>query len=123
MNAGSDSHPGPPGGIYVGTSGYSFQDWVGTFYPEGTPRGKMFDFYVKRFPCVEINASYLETFFHEWDTVSAWSTAQIKHSSAFHSSNLNYIINLLLCLMKRFFREHPFIEKGPKFFIIPCRLI
>jgi uncharacterized protein YecE (DUF72 family) len=49
--------PGP-GGVFVGTSGYSFQDWVGPFYPAGTPRGKMFDYYVKQFPAVEINASY-----------------------------------------------------------------
>jgi uncharacterized protein YecE (DUF72 family) len=42
----------------IGTSGYSFQDWVGPFYPPGTPRGKMFDYYVQHFPTVEINASY-----------------------------------------------------------------
>ena len=50
--------PGPIERTFVGTSGYSFQDWVGPFYPHGTPRGKMFDYYVRRFPCVEINASY-----------------------------------------------------------------
>lgn len=44
--------------IWVGTSGYSFQDWIGTFYPPGTARGKMFDYYVKHFPAAEINASY-----------------------------------------------------------------
>ena len=44
--------------LWVGTCGYSFQDWVGPFYPPGTPRGKMFDYYLTRFPAVEINAMY-----------------------------------------------------------------
>ena len=44
--------------LFIGTSGYSFEDWVGPFYPPGTPRGKMFDFYLERFPTVEINAMY-----------------------------------------------------------------
>jgi uncharacterized protein YecE (DUF72 family) len=54
----SRNAPGAIGGVLVGTSGYSFQDWVGPFYPAGIQRGKMFDHYVKYFPCAEINASY-----------------------------------------------------------------
>jgi len=52
------THPEGKPALYIGTSGYSFQDWVGTFYPPGTQRGKMFDFYLKHFPAVEINAMY-----------------------------------------------------------------
>ncbi len=44
--------------IMIGTSGYSFDDWRGTFYPEDIEKGKMFDHYLKHFPCVEINATY-----------------------------------------------------------------
>lgn len=44
--------------ILIGTSGYSFPDWVGPFYPAGTEKGKMLDFYVKHFPTVEVNATY-----------------------------------------------------------------
>ncbi|MGH7681312.1 MAG: DUF72 domain-containing protein, partial [Candidatus Eiseniibacteriota bacterium] len=44
--------------ILIGTSGYSFPDWVGPFYPEGTAKGKMLEFYVKHFPTVEVNATY-----------------------------------------------------------------
>ena len=29
--------------IRIGTSGYSFLDWIGPFYPEGIERGKMLD--------------------------------------------------------------------------------
>ncbi|MFH1540139.1 MAG: DUF72 domain-containing protein [bacterium] len=44
--------------IRIGTSGYSFRDWVGPFYPAGTHPGKMLEFYAKKFNVVEINATY-----------------------------------------------------------------
>jgi len=44
--------------IRIGTSGYSFLDWIGPFYPRGIPRGKMLDYYVQFFDTVEINSSY-----------------------------------------------------------------
>ena len=44
--------------IRIGTSGYSFQDWVGIFYPEGTVKSEMLTNYVKHFDTVEINSSY-----------------------------------------------------------------
>ena len=46
------------GEVCIGTSGYTFPDWVGPFYPPGTPRGKMLDYYALHFGTVEINASY-----------------------------------------------------------------
>ncbi|MCK4411974.1 MAG: DUF72 domain-containing protein [Candidatus Eisenbacteria sp.] len=47
-----------PGKIRVGTSGFSFPDWVGPFYPPGTRRGGMLDYYQRAFSTVEINATY-----------------------------------------------------------------
>jgi uncharacterized protein YecE (DUF72 family) len=44
--------------IRIGTSGYSFQDWVGSFYPEGTVKSDMLTNYVEHFDTVEINSSY-----------------------------------------------------------------
>lgn len=44
--------------IAIGTSGYSFVDWVGTFYPLSLPKNLMLDFYARHFSIVEINASY-----------------------------------------------------------------
>lgn len=49
---------GKSGRIHVGTSGYSFADWVGPFYPHGTARNRMLEQYVKHFGVVEINSSY-----------------------------------------------------------------
>jgi len=48
----------PPADIRIGTSGYSFLDWIGPFYPEGTARGKMLEHYRNHFDTVEINSTY-----------------------------------------------------------------
>jgi uncharacterized protein YecE (DUF72 family) len=44
--------------IKIGTSGYSFEDWRGEFYPADVPKGKMLDYYQNHFDTVEINATY-----------------------------------------------------------------
>lgn len=44
--------------IAVGTSGYSFDDWEGPFYPRGLPKGKRLDFYKDHFKATEINSTY-----------------------------------------------------------------
>ncbi len=44
--------------VRVGTSGYSFEDWRGEFYPPGIDKGKMLDYYVRHFSTVEINSTY-----------------------------------------------------------------
>jgi uncharacterized protein YecE (DUF72 family) len=42
----------------VGTSGYSYKEWRGTFYPEDLPAAAMLRYYAERFPTVEINNSF-----------------------------------------------------------------
>ena len=42
----------------IGTSGYSFEDWVGTYYPAGTRTRDMFDYYVRHFRAVELNFTF-----------------------------------------------------------------
>ena len=44
--------------IHLGTSGYSFPDWKGTFYPENISGSRMLEFYAGHFDSVEINSSY-----------------------------------------------------------------
>lgn len=55
--AGEKSGSGRPE-LRVGISGYSFKDWKGTFYPEGTPQQQMLPFYAERFDTVEVNFTY-----------------------------------------------------------------
>ena len=42
----------------VGTSGYSFDDWVGRFYPAETRKKTMLERYVEHFEAVEVNFTY-----------------------------------------------------------------
>jgi len=44
--------------IRIGTSGYSFEDWRGVFYPGQIDKGKMLDYYQNYFDTVEINSTY-----------------------------------------------------------------
>jgi uncharacterized protein YecE (DUF72 family) len=48
----------PPARIFVGTSGYNYPEWRGTFYPEKFSTDKMLAFYAERFPTVEINYTF-----------------------------------------------------------------
>jgi uncharacterized protein YecE (DUF72 family) len=45
-------------GLYVGTSGYSYKPWKGTFYPKDLPDRRMLRFYGERFGSVEINSTF-----------------------------------------------------------------
>lgn len=44
--------------IYVGTSGFRFDDWKGRFYPEGLAEREWLVYYAERFNCLEVNATY-----------------------------------------------------------------
>ena len=44
--------------IWIGTSGYNYPEWKGSFYPADLPAAKMLPFYAARFPTVEINYTF-----------------------------------------------------------------
>ena len=44
--------------ILIGTSGFSYEDWRGFFYPEDLPKREMLAYYAEHFPTVEVNATY-----------------------------------------------------------------
>jgi uncharacterized protein YecE (DUF72 family) len=44
--------------VQVGTSGYNYPEWRGTFYPEKFSTDKMLPYYAERFPTVEINYTF-----------------------------------------------------------------
>jgi uncharacterized protein YecE (DUF72 family) len=57
--------------VLAGTSGYSYKEWKGSFYPEDLPASEMLRFYSSRLPAVEINNT-----FYRMPTaplLSAWS--------------------------------------------------
>ena len=44
--------------IWVGTSGYNYPEWKGSFYPSDLASAKMLPYYAARFPTVEINYTF-----------------------------------------------------------------
>ncbi len=46
----------------IGTSGWSYPHWQGTFYPKDLPHSKWFSYYATKFSTVEINATFYRAF-------------------------------------------------------------
>jgi uncharacterized protein YecE (DUF72 family) len=44
--------------VWIGTSGWHYKHWLGTFYPEGLAASKMLAYYVQHFDTVELNNSF-----------------------------------------------------------------
>ncbi|MHB9032497.1 MAG: DUF72 domain-containing protein [Anaerolineae bacterium] len=44
--------------IRIGTSGFSYKDWIGPFYPEGTASTAMLPYYAQHFDTVELDYTY-----------------------------------------------------------------
>jgi uncharacterized protein YecE (DUF72 family) len=47
--------------IWVGTSGYNYPEWKGSFYPSDLPAAQMLPYYAAQFPTVEINYTFYRT--------------------------------------------------------------
>jgi uncharacterized protein YecE (DUF72 family) len=58
------------GTLYLGTQGFSFDDWVGPFYPPGTPKRGYLEAYANAFPIVEIDSTFYGT--PRATTVQGW---------------------------------------------------
>lgn len=59
--------------IYPGTSGYSYKEWKGFFYPEDLPNDQMLKYYGERLPSVEINNTFYR--FPNAGMIEAWASA------------------------------------------------
>jgi uncharacterized protein YecE (DUF72 family) len=57
--------------LYVGTSGYSYKEWKGTFYPKKLPAKQMLRYYGEHFRAVEINNTFYRL--PETSVVEAWA--------------------------------------------------
>ena len=44
--------------IYVGTSGFSYDDWVGPYYPQELKKTEWLSFYAREFSTLELNSSF-----------------------------------------------------------------
>ncbi|HEQ98914.1 MAG TPA: DUF72 domain-containing protein [candidate division Zixibacteria bacterium] len=46
--------------IHIGTSGWNYNHWKGTFYPDEMPKNEWFEYYCEIFHSVEINNSFYQ---------------------------------------------------------------
>jgi len=44
--------------IRIGTSGYLYRHWVGTFYPPKTSQARMLEYYIRHFDTLELNNTF-----------------------------------------------------------------
>jgi uncharacterized protein YecE (DUF72 family) len=58
---------------YVGTSGYSYDFWKGSFYPPDLEREEMLSAYARRLPAVEVNNTFYRI--PKLDVVRRWAEA------------------------------------------------
>jgi uncharacterized protein YecE (DUF72 family) len=56
--------------LHLGTSGWSYEDWVGPFYPLGTPSTRYLAVYAQQFTTVEIDATFYRPPSHTM--IKAW---------------------------------------------------
>lgn len=59
--------------LHVGTSGFSYKEWKGGFYPSDLPAQKMLHFYGERFQSVEINYTFRGT--PSTELLETWASA------------------------------------------------
>jgi uncharacterized protein YecE (DUF72 family) len=56
--------------FFVGTSGYSYEEWKGSFYPQKLPNKQMLSHYAEQFSAVELNNTFRrmpsESNFESW---------------------------------------------------------
>ncbi|MDX6611652.1 MAG: hypothetical protein QOD75_838 [Blastocatellia bacterium] len=97
--------------LYVGTSGYSYKEWKGNFYPEKIPARDMLAFYATRLLAVEINNTFYRmpqpSLLENWrDQVPANFRFSVKASQRItHFKRLNnveeetkYLLDTISCL-------------------------
>jgi uncharacterized protein YecE (DUF72 family) len=48
-------------GVWIGTSGWTYDGWRGPFYPEDVPKKNWLRYYATKFPTTEINGSFYRT--------------------------------------------------------------
>jgi uncharacterized protein YecE (DUF72 family) len=114
--------------LYVGTSGYSYKEWKGTFYPDDLPDKQMLHFYGERFRSVEINNTFYRM--PKASVLEAWAnqvpadfkfvlkaSQQITHKQRLKDAgdSVSYLLEVAGALKKRLgpllFQLPPFLRK------------
>lgn len=109
--------------IWVGTSGFQYPEWKGTFYPETLSAAKMLPFYATHFSTTEINYSFYRIPAEK--TLANWSAATPAdfQFSMKAPQEITHKRKLKNCdeVLKRFCRVLPALDGklGPVLFQLP----
>lgn len=68
-----DPHNARMARVWIGTSGFSYKEWKGTFYPSDLPDREMLSYYSTRFRTVEIDSTFYRM--PSEKTLEAWKVA------------------------------------------------
>lgn len=63
--------------VFVGTSGFSYKEWKGGFYPEDLPDKQFLSFYATQFPAVEIDSTFYRM--PSAKTLESWRDSTAQH--------------------------------------------
>jgi len=100
--------------VFVGTSGFSYREWKGEFYPGNLPDKQMLPFYATQFPAVEIDSTFYRM--PTAKALEAWrestpdhfrfaikASQQITHRQRLKvpSEALNYLVSMVPLLGER----------------------
>lgn len=111
--------------IRIGTSGYHYRHWLGTFYPKHLKAPRMLDYYLRHFDTVELNNSFYrlptEAAFDGWrDSVPEGFVFAVKGSRFItHNKKLKDPENALTNLLPR--AERLGTKLGPILWQLPPR--
>jgi len=108
---------------WIGTSGFSYDEWKGNFYPEKMAAKDMLRYYAERFPTVEINNTFYRM--PKEDLFQGWM-GQVPESFAFvikAPQKITHIARLKECedLLRRLFNVTAVLgaRLGPLLFQLP----
>ncbi len=59
--------------VFIGTSGFDYQEWKPSFYPEDLPRKRFLQYYATRFRSVELNNTFYRI--PNAKTIASWGDA------------------------------------------------
>src|SRR5262245_43110636 len=109
--------------IRIGTAGYHYKHWVGTFYPTKTRPSGMLGFYARHFDTLELNNSFYRlpdvSAFVSWRDATPGNFVFAVKASRFitHNKKLKDPENALENLLPR--AEHLGKKLGPVLFQLP----
>lgn len=102
--------------LHVGTSGYAYKPWKGSFYPEKLPDKEMLKYYASQLSTVEINFTFYQM--PKESTLQAWA-ASVPEGFQFAlkaNQKITHVARLRNCesTLKRFLEVASVLQEGNK---------